>query len=175
MQMTSDEVRAKASKYERESVLVYWVVALGLTPLFLTAFIYNLVRLREPLLIAGTGLALATYCLIAWPLVRNGPNRIAPAEPCLDFLRREFEAKRRGLLWVRGCVLLLIPAVLVSWWGGGPALRAKTLGIQSPWLLSLLRGPAPLIVLALVIAFLWFAFSSQARKIEREINKLPKQ
>jgi hypothetical protein len=27
MQMTSDEVRAKASKYERESVLVYWVVA----------------------------------------------------------------------------------------------------------------------------------------------------
>jgi hypothetical protein len=152
------------------------VVAFGLTPLFLTAFIYNLVRLREPLLIAGTGLALATYCLIAWPLVRNGPNRIAPSEPCLDFLRREFEAKRRGRLWVRGCILLLIPAVLVNVFArsAGPPPHHE-LGIQAPWLLSLLRGPAPLIVLALIIAFLWFAFSSQARKIEREIKKLPKQ
>ncbi len=62
--MASDEVRARANRYERESVLVYRVT-LGLTPLFLFLFIYNLARLSGPLLLAGTGLALAAYCLIA--------------------------------------------------------------------------------------------------------------
>jgi hypothetical protein len=173
MKITSDEVRVKAIRYERESLLVYWVV-MGLTPLFFAAFLYNLVRLREPLLIAGTGFGLATWCSIAWKILRNGPNRISPVEPCLDFLRREFEGKRRGLLWVRGCVLLLIPAVMFSWWGGGPVLRAQAWGTRSPRVLSFLAGPGMLVAMAPIIAFLWFAFSRQARKVKGEIDKLPR-
>lgn len=134
--MASDEVRARANRYERESVLVYRVT-LGLTPLFLFLFIYNLARLSGPLLLAGTGLALAAYCLIAWKVLRGGPHRSAPAEPCLDYLRREFDQKRRGLLWVRGCVLLLAPAVLVSWWGGA-GFPGQSIGHS----ISLVAGPS---------------------------------
>ncbi len=65
MQMTTDEVRAKARRYERENVLVFWAM-LGLIPLFLALFIYDVMRLREPLLVhVGRGLAVATFCCIA--------------------------------------------------------------------------------------------------------------
>ena len=52
-----------------KNVLVFWAM-LGLTPLFLALFIYNVVRLREPLLVqVGGGLAVATFCCIAGRLV----------------------------------------------------------------------------------------------------------
>lgn len=47
MQMTTDEGRAKARRYERENVLVFWAM-LGLIPLFLALLIYDVVRLRGP-------------------------------------------------------------------------------------------------------------------------------
>jgi hypothetical protein len=80
MQMTTDEVRAKARRYERENVLVFWAM-LGLIPLFLALFIYDVMRLREPLLVhVGRGLAVATFCCIAGRLVWKGPNRIVSGE-----------------------------------------------------------------------------------------------
>jgi len=174
MQITTDEVRAKARWYERENVLVFWAM-LGLMPVFLGWFIYELVRLREPpLVILGRGLVVATFCGIAWRLVWNGPRRITPGEPCMHFLRREFEGKRQGLVWARRCWLLLIPAMLASWWGGGP-LRGKALGIRPSWWPSLLKEHEPLIVTSLVVAFVWFAFWKEGRKVEREIEKLGKE
>ena len=174
MQITIDEVRAKARRYERENVLVFWAM-LGLTPLFLALFIYNVVRLREPLLVqVGGGLTVATFCCIAGRLVWKGPNRIVPGEPSVQFLRREFEGKRQGLLWARRCWLLLVPAMLASWWGGGP-LRRKALGIRPSWWPSLLKEYEPLIVTSLVVAFVWFAFWKEGRKVEREIDKLGKE
>jgi hypothetical protein len=174
MQITTDEVRAKARRYERENVLVFWAM-LGLTPLFLALFIYNVVRLREPLLVqVGGGLAVATFCCIAGRFVWKGPNRIVPGEPCVHFLRREFEGKRQGLLWARRWWLLLVPAMLASWWGGGP-LRGKALGIRPSWWPSLLKEYEPLIVTSLVVAFVWFAFWKEGRKVEREIDKLGKE
>jgi hypothetical protein len=170
MHMTTAKVCARAHKYERENVIVYWAV-LSLVPVFLAGFIYNLTRLREPLLLTGSTLAFVTFGCMFGKLIWRGPHRMPPAEPCLHFLRRKLEAKRRGLLWIRGCLLLLVPGIGAALWGGGPLLRAKTLGAQSPWLLSALRGPGPWIVMASLIAFEWFAFSTTARKVEREIEK----
>ena len=45
-------------------------------------------------------------------MVRNGPIKMALAEPCVLFLRRGFEAQRQGLLWLRRLVLLMVPGVL---------------------------------------------------------------
>jgi len=92
----------------------------------------------------------------------------------VNFLRREFEAKRQGLLWARRCWLLLIPAMLASWWGGGP-LRGKALGIRPSWWPSLLNQHEPLIVTSLVVAFVWFTLWKEARKVERETDKLGKE
>jgi hypothetical protein len=51
-------------------------------------------------------------------------------------------------------------------------LGAKNLGVHSPRVLRLLAGPTPLIVMALILAFIWFSFWHQGQKVDREIEKL---
>jgi hypothetical protein len=177
IQITRDEVRAKTRKYEREGVVIYRVFCV-VTPIFVAAFLYgmyNMLRLGKPWLVIGAGFGLIWAGCIAWGLVRNGRRRIQPQEPCGRYLQQLFERKCEGLLWLRRCVLLLIPMVLASWWGGGPELREKTWGVHSPWLLSALHGPVPLLVIGVVLVFLWWAFSREARRFEREIQQLAKQ
>lgn len=171
MPLLVDEICARARRREMLSVIAYWTV-LGFTGLFATAFVWNLIQFRDPWLITGTGWALAALCFISWRLLRKGPTRIRPAEPCAEFLRRELESKRQGFLFIRWLSVLLFPAILSSWWGDGPALRAKALGLQTPAILQFLRGPVPLIVSGLILAFIWFAFSRQARKVDGEIEQL---
>ncbi len=171
MSATVEEICARARRREKFSVTAYWTV-LGSTALFAIGFIRNLIQFRDPWLITGTAWALAALCYVSWRLVRKGPARMLPAEACVQFLRRELEGKRQGYLCIRWLVVLLFPAILASWWGGGPVLRAKALGVQSTSVLQLLRGPVPLVVMGLIITFVWFAFSRQAQKIEGEIEKL---
>jgi hypothetical protein len=171
MKMTNDEVCIEAHRREKSSARTYWVLA-GFTLLFLLAFVRNVLQFHEPWLIAGTGWILTELGLFAWRLFRNGPTRIAPTEACARFLRRELEDRGEGLRWISWGSLFLFPAVVAMWLGGGPALGARQFGIATPLLLRLLEGPFFLIATALILAFVWFAFSREARKVEGEIKKL---
>jgi hypothetical protein len=171
MPIITEEVCVRARRRERFSVTVYWIV-MSFTALFAIGFVRNLLLLRDLWLTTGTAWALAALCFISWRLVRAGPARMYPAEPCVQFLLRELEGKRQGFLWIRWLVVLLFPAVLLLWWGGGPVLRAKALGVQSPSVLQLLKGPVLPVIMGLLLVFIWFAFSRQARKVGQEIEKL---
>jgi hypothetical protein len=177
MQISTDEVCAMARRWERKNVRVYWVL-LGLTALSVAAYLRGLIKFLmnspAPWLIAGTAWMLALCCYVGWTL-RRGPLKMAPAGPCLEFLRRGNEVQRRALVGVRRGVLLFAPAILAFWWGGAPVLAAKNLGVQSARVLRLLAGPTPLIVMAVILAFIWFSFWTQARKLDREIEKLGKE
>jgi len=173
MKIATEQLCIRARRYERENV---WARRgmLGLSPL-LVAFIlyelYGLIHLGKPLLITTLTWLLATFCYFIWRFLRNGPRRMIPAEPCAQFLKREFKGKRQSALAIRVWILLLVPAVLAAWWGGGPALRAKELGIKSAWLLKL-HGPVTLLLTISVLALIWFAMGSEARRAEKEIEKL---
>jgi hypothetical protein len=67
----------------------------------------------------------------------------------------------------------MVPAILASWWGGGPALRLKALGVDpsSPQF-QFASGPGPFIVIGLVLAFVWFSFGHTAKKASRQIEEL---
>ncbi len=109
--MTTNEVCARAHKYENEGLLVYrgaWV----LTAVLLLELGYQLTRVRSPWVIGGMVLALAAYGCMVWGLIWNGPNRMAAAEPCREYLRRQLEAKRRGVLRIAGR-LRAVPLVFV--------------------------------------------------------------
>jgi hypothetical protein len=177
MQISTDEVCAIARRYERKNVRFYWVL-LGFTALFVAAYLSNLIKLLinspAPWLMAGTAWMLALCCYVAWTL-RRGPLKIAPSEPCVEFLRRGYEVQRRAVRGVRRGVLLMVPAILAVWWGGGPVLAAKNLGVQSARALQLLAGPTPLLVIAVVLTFIWFAFWREGRKVDREIEKLGRE
>jgi hypothetical protein len=176
MQISTDEVCAMARRWERKNVPVYWVL-LGLTALSVAAYLSGLIKFLmnspSPWLIAGNAWMLALCCYVGWTL-RRGPLKMAPAGPCLEFLRRGYEVQRRTLLGVRRGVVLFAPAILALWWGGGPVLAAKNLGVQSARVLRLLAGSTPLIVMALVLAFIWFAFWKEGQKVDHEIEKLRK-
>jgi hypothetical protein len=148
------------------------LAAWGVTVALIGGFVYDLIDLRNPWVIAGLAWTAATFLYMVWKLLRNGRNRMTPEEPCVVFLRRELEGKRRGLLRIRLGILLLFPGILSAWWGGGPLLRAKSLGVQSPWLRHSLAGPALLIAITPILAFCWFSFWTQTRKVEREIERL---
>jgi hypothetical protein len=177
IEIAREVVRAKALKYEREGVVIYGVFCV-LIPIFIAAFlygVYNSVRLGKPWLVIGAGFGLVWVGCIAWGLVRNGRRRLPAQEPCERYLQQLFERKCQGLLWLRKCILLLVPMVLASWWGSGAELRARIWGVQSTWLLSALRGPALLLVIGVVIAFVWWALTHEVRRFEREIQLLTKQ
>lgn len=174
VELATEELRARAVKYERQSVRMFWVV-LGVSLLLIAAFTRNLIHFRELWLILGAAWALLVVCYFAWRVLRHGPNRLHPAEPCVQYLRRELGGKHEGLQSLRLAVLLVCPAIIASWRGGGMVLRAKLMGVTSPWLLRLCGGPAPLIAMALILAFVWFAFSHALRKVDRKIEHLNRE
>jgi hypothetical protein len=173
MNVTTEQLCARARRYERGNVWAHRVM-LGVSPL-LAAFIlydlYGMFRLGKTLLITTETWLLLTFCYVIWGFLRRGPRRMVPAEPCAQFLKREFEGKRQAALGVRAWILLLLPAVIAAWWGGGPALRAQQMGIKSAWLLKL-HAPVPLIVTVSVIALIWFVMGGEARRAQREIERL---
>ncbi len=173
MNISTEEICARARRHERGNVLGYWTLAC-LAPLavaWIVHDLYGLLRLHKPLLIATESWLLLTFCYVAWGFLRNIPRRIRTAESCSQFLKREFEGKRRAFLSVRRWILLLLPAVLAAWWGGGPALTAEEMGVKAAWLLRA-HQPVTLIETVLVLAFIWFAMGNAARKVEQEIEKL---
>jgi hypothetical protein len=173
MDTSTDAICARARRYERESVLAHWTLACLAPPAvaWIVHDLYGLLRLHRPLLIATEAWLLVTFCYVVWGFLRNSPRQIRTAESCSQFLKREFEGKRRSALSVRRWIVLLVPAVLAAWWGGGPALTAKEMGIKAGWLLRI-HQPITLIVTILVLVFLWITLRNAARKAEREIEKL---
>jgi hypothetical protein len=175
MEISNEEVCIRARRYERKNTRLRWAL-LGATVLIVTAYLRNLVKLlvnfREPWLIGGTAWILATFCFVGWFLVQCAPPRMTPGEPCLLFLLRGFEAQRRVLVWLRRGLFLMVPPVLAVWWGAGPALGAKAMGIRSVRVLRLLEGPALLIVSGLLLTCVWLAFWHETRKVDREIERL---
>lgn len=173
MDVSMEQLRARARKYERENVWGFWVM-LFLTPTVLAWAIYDLAHVHRPLLVATAGWLYLTFCYVAWRFLRKGPSRIGSSEPCVRFLKRQLHTKIASARAVRVWILLLLPAVVSAWWAGGPALRAAEFGIKSPWLTQL-HGPIPLIVTIGILAGFWFLMGDVARKANREIEKLNEQ
>jgi hypothetical protein len=171
MQISAEEVCARARRQQRNDGRVGWALV-AVTVLIVAAYIRNLTRLHDPWMLAGAAGGLVAVCCFVWISVRNYSGRKGQAEPCAQFLRRMFERKRQWAREMRWAVWLLAPAVLASWWGGGPLLAAKNLGVASPWLLGLAGGPAPLVVMALLLALLSLLMSLEARRLDREIDQL---
>ena len=150
-------------------------------PILLTLFaakaVFYLVQFTEPWIRAGWAWGIITFIYAAARWIQVGPPRplrsnVAGTESCADFLRAELEKKRTRILEMRWILLLLFPGMFASWWGAGPVFFAKSLGIDWPALLRFQASPGPLIGFALLLAFIWVKFGSEASAIQREIEGL---
>jgi hypothetical protein len=166
-----DQLCAMARSRERESI---WSrrVLLALLASLAGAFAYSVLAVSQVWVRLSQAWLLAWTCLLVWRF-RRGPRRMNATESCASFLRREFESKRRGLLEIRRSMFLLIPAILGSWWGRGPALRLKSLGVDpSSRMYAFANGPWPFLIIGLLLALVWLAFSLAARKAAHELDEL---
>lgn len=171
MAFTPDQLCAMARSREREST---WSRRVLLTLLICLAgaFAYNVFAVSQLWVRLSQGWMLAWTCLLVWRF-RTGPRRMSATESCASFLQREFDGKRSGLLEIRRYMFLLIPPILVSWWGRGPAIRLRALGVDpSSRIYGLVSGPWLFIITGLLLALVWLAFGLAAKKATYELDEL---
>ena len=176
---TPDQLCAMARSRERLSIWSRRVLLIALIGL-VGVLAYKVFAVSQLWPRLSMGWYLAWNCLVVWGLFRKGPSRMSATESCASFLRREFEAKRSGLLATRRYMLiLLIPPFLASWWSGGlhgvrlNHWNLKALGIDpSSQLYKFAGGPWPFVILGFLLVLDWLAFGLAANKATRELDDL---
>jgi hypothetical protein len=166
------EICALARRQELVNVWLRSICLFALT-CFVIAFARNAWVIDQPWVRLGQGWMLIVVAAWLWSLIRDRTGRRATNETCADFLLRAFKRKRDGFLAVRRVVLLIIPAVLASWWGGGPTQQARALGLDpsSPYY-RYLTSAWPIVALCVLLLLVWFAFSGAAKKASAEFEAL---
>jgi hypothetical protein len=166
------EICALARRRERASV---WERGLGLFALagLALAFAHNTWQISQPWVRLGQGWMLLVMTVYLWNLIRNRTHVRASGDSCAGFLLRSLKMKRDGYLAIRRIVLLIIPALLVSWWGRGGALRARAIGLDpSSAYYRYLTSIWPIIATIVLLLLVWAAFSKAAKKASAEFETL---
>lgn len=150
MNITVEDVCARGRRHQRNDARVGWGL-LAITPLVIAAYIRNLLQFHNRWLIAGTAWGLAAFCYFVFISIWNGTRSKPAEEPCVHYLRRLFEGKRRWASQMRWAVLMCIPAIVAVRVGRGT-------GLIAPWLL--------------ILVLVWIAMTLEARRLDREIQNL---
>jgi len=166
------EICALARRRERESL---WSRRISIFALagFAIAFAHNTWQVNQPWVRLGQGWMLLVVTVCLRNLIRNRTHLRASNDCCGSFLLRSLKLKRDGYLTFRRSILLIIPAVLASWWGGGAALKARAMGLDptSPYY-RYLTSVWPMIATCVLLLCVWLAFRSAAKKASAEFEAL---
>jgi hypothetical protein len=170
--LTASQLCAMSRSRERLTAFLFWAVAAVMAALA-GAALYNVYTLDQPWIRVGQAWALGVIVYLVAPALHRGPARMGASEPCAHFLESQHEERRRGYLWIRRRLFLLIPAMVASWWGGGPLAQAKARGLSpSSWLYRFCAGPWPFLVAGAALILVWFAFGKAAEKAFRDAEEI---
>ena len=178
MQITLEEVCARARRLERESFREFWMwmVILGF---LVTVFSVYLVAFPQPLVKMSCVSGILVFLYLGVRIARNRQsprlNAAARSKACVDFLRAELGSKRDEALHVRWVMCLLFPSALGFWWGGGSVAVLEWLGTDWPWLLQVYAFPVPVVALGVLLLLTWIGCGKEAQSLEREIERLREQ
>jgi hypothetical protein len=170
--LTPSELCAMSRSRERLNALVFWAVTTVMAALA-GAGLYNVYRLDQPWIRLGQVWAVGVIVYLVAAGLNRGRARMGASEPCARFLERQHEERRRGYLWIRRRLFLLVPAMVASWWGGGPLAQAKARGLDpSSWLYRFCAGPWPFVLAGAVLILVWFLFAKAAEKAFRDAEEI---
>jgi hypothetical protein len=143
------------------------------TVVLATALLYNVYTVDQPWIRLGQAWTLGVIVYLFGSAFERGRRQAGASEPCAQFLVRQHEERRRGYLYIRRRLFLLIPGIVASWWGGGPLTGARARGLDpSSWHYRFLAGPWPFLLTATALALVWFAFGKAAKKAADECEEI---
>lgn len=169
---TTAEICALARRRVRQDV---WFRRIGVLVLAGSAigYAHNTWEIEQLWVRLGLGWILIVIAVFLFGLLLDRTGHRASNETCEGFLLRSLQRKRDGYLALRRIVLLFIPGVAATWWGGGLALKAGAMGLNpsSPYY-RYLTGIWPMIATCFLLLLLWLAFSVSAKKAFAELEAL---
>ena len=172
MKLTTDQLCARARYRERENVWFQWIVVLICLG-FGSWFVYAAVTMQQIWLRLGNAWMALLMALALAGAFRVGARRMQAGESCAQFMVRELEGSRRTLLAVRWGFVLVVPSVLMSWWGGYGAMRANAMHLDpSSWRYHFLTSPWRIVAVLLVLFACWAGLGLEARKRARQSEEL---
>jgi hypothetical protein len=137
-------------------------------------FVYWAVRLEQMWLRLAAGWSVVLLALALWGSVGVGARRFRAGESCAQFMVRELEGSRRTLLALQWGMVLVLPSLLMFWWGGYRTMQASGLRLFDPsaWRHSLLTLLWSLVASMLVLLASWAGLGLEARKRARQAKEL---
>jgi Flp pilus assembly protein TadB len=174
-QMSLDELRSKASRFERR---IWWRNAreyAGVVAV-MALFAFDIYKFPSPLMRAGSALVIAGAIYVAWQLHQRAAAQETPAggafANCLDFhiqqLRRQSDALSTVWRWYLG---LLVPGLALF-------VAGSFLSAASRAHAGLAAVPATALGLGIIVfcfLLLWKLNQSAARRLEGRIAELESQ
>ncbi len=130
-------------------------------------YAHNTWKIEQPCVRLGQGWMLIVITVFLFGLLLDRTGHRASNETCEGFLV-SLQRKRNGYLALRRIVLLFIPGIAATWWGGGLTMR---LDPSSPYY-RYLTGVWPMIATCFLLLLVWLAFSVSAKKALAELEAL---
>lgn len=121
--LTPDALCALARTRERRESWLH--VAVALTAFGLAAsLLFHVYVVEQPWVRVGEAwtIGVISYLFLA-SLERGGPARMQAGEPCAQFLATTHARRAAGYRWLRQRLLLVVPGLLLSWYGRTPGAR----------------------------------------------------
>ena len=162
--LTPDQLCAMARSRERlrarvGSISLIFVVAIA------AGLLYNVYRVDQPRIRIGVAWTLCIVVYLFGPAFENKVRQADASEPCIRFLEREHEERRRHYLRIRNRLVLFIPGILACWFGRAPTIiKGSFASSSAPTWLFLTT------VIALVLV--WFAFGKAAQQAVRDRDEI---
>lgn len=172
MKLSTDQLCAVARFRERENVWFQWIAPLAC--LAFGAFFVHRVIQEEQLWLRLAPAWMAVLMAAAFVgAVRVGARRIRTGESCAQFMIREVEGSRRSLLAGQWGAVLILPSLLMSWWGVYGAIQANGLQLDpASWRYHLLTSPWRIVAVAVALLAFWVVLGREARKRARQAEEL---
>lgn len=173
MSLTTNQLCARARYRERENIWFQGFAGAACLG-FGAAFVFGTIKMEQ----VWFRLALAWMALLTtfsfWGTIRVGARRMQEGESCARFMVRELEGSRRTLLALRWGMVLILPALLMFWWGAYSKLQAIGLRFVDPlaWRHSLMTLVWTIVGCLLVLFGSWVGLGLEAKKRAREADEL---
>ena len=173
MSLTPDQLCARARYREKENIWFRWIALVACVGLG-APFVYWAVRMPQIWFRLAAGWLVVLLAAALLGSIRVGARRFRVGESCAQFMVRELEGSRRTLLALQWGMVLVLPSLLMFWWGGYRTLQASGLRLLDPlaWRHSVLTLLWSIVACLLVLLASWVGLGLEARKRARQAEEL---